>query len=75
VRFVREKGVITYRGQTWTIGRAFAALPVGLRPSPQADGQCEVFFAGRKLGHLDLTQPKRLHHLAGPLVPATLPPP
>jgi transposase InsO family protein len=75
VRVVREKGVITYRGQTWTIGRAFAALPVGLRPSPQADGQCEVFFAGFKLGYLDLTQPKRLRHLARPLASSLNPQP
>jgi len=75
VRVVREKGVITYHGQTWTIGRAFAGLPVGLRPSPQADGQWEVFFSSFKLGHLDLTQPKSARHLARPFIPLCVPKP
>ena len=38
VRVVRTKGNITFGGQTWYVGRAFAGLPIGLRPSPQADG-------------------------------------
>lgn len=62
VRVVRAKGVITFHNQTWLIGRAFASLPVGLRPSPQADGQWEVFFAQHRLGALDLreTRPKHI---------------
>jgi len=36
VRRVRDGGTLTFGGQTWYIGRAFAGLPVGLRPSPQA---------------------------------------
>jgi transposase InsO family protein len=55
VRFVRAKGVITFRNQTWCIGEAFASLPIGLRPSPQADGQWEVYFSFFKLGLLDFT--------------------
>jgi transposase InsO family protein len=55
VRTVRDRGVITFGNQTWCIGKAFAALPIGLRPSPQADGQWEAFFAFFKLGLLDLT--------------------
>lgn len=55
VRTVRAKGVITFGNQTWYIGEAFAALPIGLRPSPQADGQWEAYFAHFKLGILDFT--------------------
>jgi transposase InsO family protein len=55
VRVVRDKGVITFRQQTWSIGRAFASLPIGLRPSPQADGQWEAYFGFHLLGLLDFT--------------------
>jgi transposase InsO family protein len=62
VRIVRAKGVITFANQTWAIGEAFASLPIGLRPSPQADGQWEVFFSAFKLGVLDLTAPRLVKH-------------
>lgn len=62
VRVVREKGVITFRNQTWALGRAFASLPIGLRPSPQADGQWEAWFAGHVLGRLDFTALHPLRH-------------
>lgn len=55
VRVVRAKGVITFRNQTWAIGQAFASLPIGLRPSPQADGQWEACFSFFTLGVLDFT--------------------
>ena len=55
VRVVRAKGAITFRNQTWAIGQAFASLPIGLRPSPQADGQWEAFFSFFRLGILDFT--------------------
>ena len=64
VRIVRAKGVITFGNQTWYIGEAFAALPVGLRPSPQADGQWEVYFFHFKLGLLDLSTPNATKHIA-----------
>lgn len=67
VRVVRDKGVITFQNQTWMIGRAFASLPVGLRPSPQADGQWEVFFSFFKLGILDLTAQPSLKYINRPL--------
>jgi len=57
VRLVGTKGAISFRNQRWYIGEAFAALPVGLRPSPQADGQWEVYFGFFKLGVLDFTTP------------------
>jgi transposase InsO family protein len=67
VRIVREKGVITFHNQTWLIGRAFAALPIGLRPSPQADGQWEVYFSFFKLGYLDLAAPPQVKHRCRPI--------
>jgi hypothetical protein len=64
VRTVRAKGVITFGNQTWYIGEAFSALPLGLRPSPQADGQWEVYFAHFKLGLLDFTCSKVPKHIS-----------
>jgi len=58
VRCVRSAGIVSFGGQTWQIGRAFAGLSIGLRPSTQADGQWEVFFCHHRLGHLDLTTPR-----------------
>jgi len=62
VRGVRSAGIVTFRGQTWYIGRAFAGLSVGLRPSTQADGQWEVFFCHHRIGQLDLTTPRLDKH-------------
>lgn len=59
---VRTSGAITFGGQTWYVGRAFAGLPIGLRPSPQADGQHEVWFAEQRIGHIDLTSPSQPKH-------------
>jgi transposase InsO family protein len=64
VRTVRAKGVITFGNQTWYIGEAFASLPLGLRPSPQADGQWEVYFSHFKLGILDFTSATSAKHIA-----------
>lgn len=68
VRVVREKGVVTFRNRTWAIGRAFATLPIGLRQSPQADGQWEVYFGSSKLGRLSFTTTSRLPHSVYPLL-------
>ena len=73
IRVVRAKGVITFHNQTWLIGRAFASLPVGLRPSPQADGQWEVFFSFFQLGTLDLRSHAFAKHIVRPLSSLTLP--
>lgn len=67
VRVVRAKGVITFRNQTWAIGQAFATLPIGLRPSPQADGQWEAYFGWFKLGVLDFTYAKSVRSVVRPL--------
>jgi transposase InsO family protein len=73
VRIVRAKGVITFGNQTWQIGQAFASLPIGLRPSPQADGQWKVYFSHFKLGCLDLTTPPSAKHILRPLSAITPP--
>lgn len=57
VRRLRSYGFITFGRQTWYVGRPFAGLPIGLRPSPQADGQWQVWFSHHLLGHIDLTLP------------------
>ena len=67
VRVVRSKGVITFRNQSWYLGEAFASLPVGLRPSPHADGQWEVYFSFFNLGLLDFTTVTSPKHIARPL--------
>jgi len=59
---VRNQGVITFGGQSWYIGRAFAGLPIGLRPSPQADGQYEVWFAEQRIGSINLRSPLASKH-------------
>lgn len=73
VRVVRQKGAITFGGQTWHIGNAFASLPIGLRPSPQADGQWEVYFSHFKLGYLDLTIRVPARHIVRRLSSPTSP--
>ena len=59
VKRVRTEGRIHFKKRLWHVGRAFAGLPIGLRPSAQADGQWQVFFGHHPLGHLDLTLPAR----------------
>lgn len=66
---VRTQGAITFAGQTWYVGRAFAGLPVGLRPSPQADGQFEVWFAEQRIGRIDLTSPLQAKHTLRSIYP------
>jgi len=71
VRTVHKNGIVMFHAQTWHIGRAFGGLPIGLRPSTQADGQWEVFFGHHRLGRLDLTAPPRPKHTARPIDTAT----
>lgn len=62
VRIVRTYGVITWHNRSWYIGRAFAGEPIGLRPSPQADGLWLVHFGPQLLGHIDLRTPLTTKH-------------
>ncbi len=61
---LRDTGLFTLGGQTWYVGRPFGGLPIGLRPSAQADGQWEVFFCFHRLGLLDLRSPRQPKHTA-----------
>jgi len=64
LRDVHPNGVISFSGQTWYVGRAFFPLAVGLRPSPQADGQWEVWFFEYHIGTIDLRLPREPRHSA-----------
>jgi transposase InsO family protein len=56
VRNVKSKGEITFRNRFFYIGRAFAGLPVALRPIAK-DGCFHVCLAANRLGQIDLAQP------------------
>lgn len=62
VCLLRPSGVLTFGGQTWYVGKPFGGLPIGLRPSAQADGQWEVFFSFHRLGLIDLRTPRLSKH-------------
>ena len=57
VRRGDEQGWISYRGQLWRIGRAFAGQPLGVRPTGR-DGVYEVLFLTQVIKELDLPQSK-----------------
>jgi transposase InsO family protein len=56
VRPVKSKGEITFRNRFYYVGRAFAGLPVALRPAA-TDGVYRVCFAAFTLGVIDCHQP------------------
>ena len=58
VRKVDVNGKISYRNQTWRIGKAFITQRIGLRASP-TDGVLQVLFAGQTIGTLDLQEPTK----------------
>lgn len=64
VHTLRASGLLTFGGQTWYVGKPFGGLPLGLRPSAQAEGQWEVFFSFHRLGSLDLRSPRQPKHTA-----------
>lgn len=57
VRRVDQLGQISYRGEAWRVGRAFAGLPVGVRPGKN-QGLMEVIFLTQVIKELDLRQDK-----------------
>lgn len=67
IRQVSTNGTVRFSGQTWLLGRAFATLPVALRPCAKTDGQWEIFFSHHRLGHLDLTTPRVSKHQSRPI--------
>jgi transposase InsO family protein len=64
IRIVHSRGAIVWKNQSWYIGRAFGGLPIGLRPSAQADGQWLVSFDQHQLGIIDLNEPTLAKHQA-----------
>lgn len=69
VRVLRDSGVLTFRSQSWYVGRAFSGLPIGLRPDPFLDGLWHVFFALHHLGSIDLSLPPRPKHSTHSIYP------
>lgn len=57
VRRGDEQGWISYRGQSWRIGRAFASQSLGVRPADR-DGVYEVLFLTQVIKELDLPETK-----------------
>lgn len=53
IRTVKSKGEITFKNYLFSIGEAFAGLPVALRPA-SCDGRFDVYFSWKRLGSLDL---------------------
>jgi len=59
VRLVKSKGEITFRNRFFYVGRAFATLPVALRPTAQ-DGLFRLCYASFTLGLIDCRSPSSL---------------
>jgi transposase InsO family protein len=53
VRRVCEKGFISYRGQSYKIGRAFVGQRVAVRPTAE-EGRMQVMYCHQRIGELDL---------------------
>lgn len=53
VRTVQASGRIRFGGRRWSIGKAFAGHPVGLRPTLR-DGVYDVLFCQEQIGQVDL---------------------
>lgn len=56
VRKVQGKGEISFRGREWAVGKAFAGLPVALRPLTEEDCY-DVFFCHQRITTIDLRDP------------------
>lgn len=59
VRFVKSKGEITFKNRFYYVGRAFAGLPVALRPT-SSDGVYRLCYAAFTLGLIDSSTPSDL---------------
>jgi transposase InsO family protein len=53
VRKVQQKGVISFRGRNYLVGRAFTGEPVGLRPV--REGAWDVYYCFQRVSTVDLT--------------------
>ena len=56
VRKVQQGGHCTVQGRPFTVPKAFAGYPVGLRPTP-VDGVYDVLFCHQRILELDLRRP------------------
>lgn len=54
VRRVQQQGLLSYRGHSFRISKAFTGYPVALRPTA-VDGVLDVFFCHQKITQIDLT--------------------
>lgn len=53
VRWVQQKGLVSFRGRRFLVSRAFVGEPVALRPV--GDGVWDVYYCYQPVGRLDLT--------------------
>src|SRR5215831_44333 len=53
VRKVHAKGHFQFKGQRYSVGKAFRGYPVAMRATTM-DGVFNVFFCHQKIGHVDL---------------------
>ena len=53
VRKVTTRGVISFAGKRWHVGKPFTGLPVAVRPTLQ-DGQWRVYFCHQVIANIDL---------------------
>lgn len=58
VRKVQDKGVISFRGRFFLIGKGFKGLPVALRPTLN-DGKWEVYYCHKRVAVVDLQESNR----------------
>ncbi len=53
VRRVQQQGLLSYRGRSFRISKAFTGYPIALRPTG-IDGVLDVFFCHQKIDQIDL---------------------
>jgi transposase InsO family protein len=56
VRKVGDKGQISFRGQVYTVPKAFKGYPVALRPT-DTDGEMDVVFCAHTITRIELRSP------------------
>jgi len=61
LKTVHPSGVIMFKKHTFMIGRAFARLPIALRPTT-TDGVFAAYFCHQKIGQLDVRLPSKSKH-------------
>lgn len=54
VRKVCQQGFLSFKGQEYRLGKAFAGDCVGIRPTAHQDGLHDVFYANFRVGQINL---------------------